>query len=124
MDISVTRRLEVWHKDYNLEKRDNLRDLPAEKAVFGVFASVNEEPVNCRYAGETEDLRAAIKMLFEKPGTEGLKKFMQGAWIQTVQFELMPGSSAVDRKKVLDEWIEKHQPKIDDDGDYPGYYNA
>ena len=103
METSVISRLEVWHKDYNLEKYDNLNELPTEKAVFGLFASVNEEPVNCRYAGETENLRATVKALFENPASEGLKKFMQGAWIQTVQFELMPGSSVSDQKKVLDE---------------------
>lgn len=115
--------LEVWHKDYNLDKKDNLIEVPTENAVFGIFGIVNEEPINCRYVGEAENLREAVKDVFEKPQEEGLKKFMQGPWIQMLVYELMPDSTKKDREETIEKWNQKHNPKIDEEGEYPGYYN-
>jgi len=117
-----TAQTEIWHKDYNLDKKDNLSQLPHEAAVFGVFAIVHDQPVNCRYIGSTDDLQSAIKALFEEPPGPGLKKFMQGPWIQLLSFELMPGATVEERQKVREEWTRKYQPAIDEDGGYPGYY--
>lgn len=124
MEITETKvRLEVWHKDYNLDKKDNLNEIPAEKAVFGIFGIVNEEPLNCRYIAEAENLREAVRDVFENPQGEGMKKFMQGPWIQMLVYELMPNSTKEDREKVVEEWKLNYKPKIDDDGEYPGYYD-
>lgn len=126
MEISVNTevvKLEVWHKDYNLDKKDNLNEIPTEKAVFGIFGIVNESPINCRYIGEAENLREAVKDVFENPQGEGMKKFMQGPWIQMLVYELMPDSTKEGREKVAEEWKEKHDPKIDEEGEYPGYYD-
>lgn len=119
----VCSTLEIWHKDYNLEKKDNLSEVPTEKAVFAIFGIVGEAPVNCRYVNETENLREAVKLLFENPENQGLKKFMQGSWIQMLQYELLPNSTKNERKKIAAVWTEEHQPKIDDEGEYPGYYD-
>ncbi len=116
-------KLEVFHKAYNLDKKDNLTELPTEKAIFGIFAIVNEEPINCRYIGETENLQQSIRDLFENPQSEGMKKFMQGPWIQMLVYELLPDSGSEDRKKLVEEWTQKHEPKIDEEGEYPGYYD-
>jgi hypothetical protein len=115
-------QLEIWHKDYNLTQKHNLNELPAERAVFGIFGIVNNEPLNCRYIAEAENLQESVTRLFENPDGLGMKKFMQGPWIQMLQFELMPGSSKEERLGVADEWAKKFQPKIDEEGEYPGYY--
>jgi hypothetical protein len=120
--LTTVHSFEIWHKDHNLSKKHNMHDVPQESAVFGVFGIVNEEPVNCRYIGETDNLRDSIVSLFEHPESEGMKKFMQGPWIQMLQYELMPGSSRNDRLKVASEWTQRFNPKIDEDGEYPGYY--
>ena len=120
--INTLTSIEIWHRDYNLDKRHNLDTLPAGKAIFGIFAIVNEAPVNCRYIGETENLRETIKALFEKPEGDGMKKFMQGPWIQMLQYEPMPASSKEERQKTVEEWVSKYEPKIDEEGEYPGYY--
>jgi hypothetical protein len=121
--IQTLTKLEVWHKDYNLGKKHNLDSLPTEKAVFGLFAIVNDEPINCRYIGEAENLQVAITGLFEKPEHTGLKKFMQGPWIQMLLYELMPASSSGERQKAAGEWVQKYKPNIDEEGEYPGYYD-
>ncbi len=110
-------QLNVYHKDYNLDKKDNLDTVPAEAVVFGIFAIIHEKPVNCRYVGETTNLRQAIRDLFEKPEGEGMKKFMQGPWYKLVLYEPMPAEE--DRKKAVEEWTKKHIPKIDEKGEYP-----
>ncbi len=116
-------KLEVWHKDYNLDKKDNLDEVPTGKAVFGIFGIVNEEPINCRYVGEADNLREVVKDVFENPQGEGMKKFMQGPWIQMLVYELMPDSTKEDREKAVEEWKQKYDPKIDEEGEYPGYYD-
>lgn len=116
-------RQEVYHKDHNLDKKDNLEELPEEKAVFGIFAIVDEKPVNCRYISETENLQQEIKNIFENPLSEAMKEFMQGPWIKMVQYELTPGSSVGERQKAVSEWTQEHEPKINEVGEYPGYYD-
>lgn len=116
-------KLEVFHKDYNLDKKDNLSELPESKAVFGVFAIVNEEPINCRYISETDNLLKSVKDLFENPPSEGLKKFMQGPWIQMLVYELIHDSTKEEREQIVEEWNKKYDPKIDEEGEYPGYYD-
>jgi hypothetical protein len=115
--------LEIWHRDYNLAAKDNLHELPAAEAVFGIFGIVHGQPVNCRYVAQATNLQQAVKELFENPPEGGMKKFMQGAWIQMLQYELMPGSSVAEREKVAAEWALRQKPNIDEDGDYPGYYD-
>jgi len=114
-----TVQLEIFHKDYNLDKKDNLETLPEEAAVFGIFAIIHEKPVHCRYIGEAANLRAKVKDLFENPGDEGFAKFMQGPWIQMLVYELMPDASEDDRKKAAEDWTKKHEPKCDEKGEYP-----
>jgi hypothetical protein len=114
--------MEIWHKDYNLGKKDNLDELPSREAVFGVFGIVNEAPANCRWIGETDNLQETVKRLFEQPEGAGMKKFMQGPWIQMLQYELMPGTSGTAREKIVKDWTQKYAPAIDEEGEYPGYY--
>ncbi|UCH96028.1 MAG: hypothetical protein JSV88_04040 [Candidatus Aminicenantes bacterium] len=111
----------IFHKDYNMDKKDNINTIPTEPAVFGIFSIIHDKPVNCRYVGEAENLRQAVKDLFEKAGdvSEGFAKFMQGPWIQRMLYELMPGSSPEDRQKAVAEWTKKYNPKCDEKGEYP-----
>ncbi|MET3878913.1 hypothetical protein [Chitinophaga sp. OAE865] len=118
----MIQRIEIWHAEYNLQHKDTLRELPEEKAIFGVFGIVNDEPANCRYIGETDSLHTAIKDLFREPANEGLKKFFQGPWIKMLQFELLPESSRENRLELVKDWETKYIPKIDEEGEYPGYY--
>jgi hypothetical protein len=124
MDIEQkSLQTEIWHREYNLDKKDNLLHLPQEKAVFGVFAIINEQPANCRYIGETDNLQFTIRQLFEEPEGPGLKKFFQGPWIKILQYDLVPDASKDERDKLVKEWTESCQPKIDEEGEYPGYYD-
>ena len=113
----------IWHKNFNLDNKDNLAELPEEEVVYGIFAIVNDEPVNCRYVGETEDLRTTVKDLFENPPDAGMKTFMQGPWIPMLVYQRMPGSLPGERQRAADNWVQKYKPKIDEDGEYPGYYD-
>jgi hypothetical protein len=116
-------KIEVWHKDYNLDNKDNLNKVPTEKAVFGIFGIVNEEPINCRYVSEAENLREAVMNLFENPQDGGMKKFMQGPWIQMLVYELIPDSTKEERERAIEGWRQENDPKIDEQGEYPGYYD-
>ena len=48
---------------------------------------------------------------------------MQGPWIQTLRYKLLPDADDQERKKAVEEWTTEHAPKIDDNGEYPGYYH-
>lgn len=114
---------EIWHKNFNLDSKDNLDEVPAEEAVYGIFAIVDEQPVNCRVVAQAENLQRAIKELFENPQAGGIRIFMQGTWIQMLQYQLMPGSSEAERLLVAEEWVLKFKPDITKDAEYPGYYD-
>lgn len=114
--------MEIWHRSFNLKKKDNLDLLSEGEAVFAIFAKIGDVQTNCRYVNETENLRATVKNLFEDCKNPGLKKFMQGPWFVYVQYELMPGSSRETRIQRFAEWTSKYKPGVDDNGEYPGYY--
>ena len=115
------KQIQVYHKAYNLDKKDNLDEVPEGEAVFGIFAIIHEKPVNCRFVGETDNLRKRVRELFEKAEAEGegFKEFMQGPWYKLLLYELMPGSKAEDRQKKVKEWTKEYNPKIDEKGEYP-----
>ena len=119
-DENVVKK-EIFHKDYNLDKKDNLDELPETPAVFGIFAIIHNVPVHARYVGASDNLRKAVRAVFENPGNEGLKKFMQGPWIQMICYEELPNSSEEARKQKEEEWTRKYEPKITDEGEYPEY---
>lgn len=114
-------KMEVYHKDYNIDKKDNLDELPEEPAVFGIFGIIHETPVHSRYVGSTDNLRRSVRDVFEKPESEGLKKFMQSPWIQMLCYELLPNATEEERKQVEDEWIREFDPKVTEEGEYPEY---
>jgi hypothetical protein len=115
-------RLELYHGQFNLDKRDNLSEIPAGKAVFGIFAIVDENPVNCRYVAVAHNLREAVRELYETPPGEGMKNFMQGAWIPMLVYNLDVAAEDVLLEREKEEWIKRYNPKIDVEGEYPGYY--
>jgi hypothetical protein len=119
-DDSVV-KMEVWHKDYNIDKKDNLNEIPEEPAVFGFFAIIHEVPVHPRYIASTDNLRKAVKDVFENPESEGLKKFMQSPWIQMLCYDVMADSTEEERKQKAEEWTKKYEPKVTDEGEYPEY---
>ncbi len=114
-------KMEVYHKDYNIDKKDNLGELPEEPAVFGIFGITHETPVHPRYVGSTDNLRRSVRDVFEKPESEGLKNFMQSPWIQMLCYELLPNATEEERKQVEDEWIREYDPKVTEEGEYPEY---
>lgn len=107
---------------YNLGQKDNLAAIPDQEAVFGIFGIVGEEPVNCRYVGEGDNVQASVRALFGQTEVPGLRKFMQGPWVKMLQCRLMPGSSKEERQQLAQEWALRYKPGIDADGEYPGYY--
>jgi hypothetical protein len=116
-------KMEILHRDYNIYNKDNLDEIPAAKAVFGIFAIVNDEPANCRYTGMTEDIQRTVKDLFENPADERIKKFIRGPWIKMLQYKLMPVASEEEMLQEEREWARRHNPGINEEGEYPGYYD-
>ena len=114
-------KMEVYHKEYNIDDKDNLNELPEEPAVFGIFGIIHEVPVHCRYVCSTDNLQKSVREVFENPETEGLKKFMQSPWIQMLCYKVMPDTSEQELKPVEEEWIREYEPKVKEDGEYPEY---
>ena len=115
-------KLELFHKHFNLGKKDNLDEVPRQKAIFGIFSVVMEQPANCRYIAATKDLRETIRLLFEDPQEEGMRKFMQGPWMKILQYAFLPDPSEEESQIALEHWSRTYKPGIDEEGEYPGYY--
>jgi hypothetical protein len=112
---------EVFHPDFNLDKKDNLSELPRTPAVFGIFGIIHNTPVHPRHISATSDLQQAVRDLFENPPSAGLKKFMQGPWVQMICYELLTDSSEETLKAKERSWTKEYKPAINDDGEYPEY---
>ncbi|WP_217602608.1 hypothetical protein [Chitinophaga sp. GbtcB8] len=106
----------LLQKDNNLDKNDNLDDLPETPAVYAVCGRVNGQPANPRFIGETGNLRAAIRSHFETTDTNGdvctqcFKEFMLSIKIKELVYTLLPDSSPEERSSVKKEWEEKYKP--------------
>ena len=121
-EAAAPKRLQIWHRDYNLDHRDNISEIPAGKAVFGIFALIGDEQSNCRFIGQTDDLRQRIGQLFEEGDDKGLKTFMQGPWFKVLEYQLFEAESPDQMPEVAEEWTRRYRPGIEADGEYPGYY--
>ena len=114
-------KLEIFHREFNIDKKDNLDELPDEPAVFGIFGIIHNTPIHPRYVGSTNNLREALRATFENPKSEGLRLFMQGTWIQMLCYELLPDTSEKERKAKEEAWVNEYKPAVNDNGEYPEY---
>lgn len=121
--IDVHRNMPVYHRQYNLSHKDNLSEIPEQGGVFGLFAIVEDEPANCRFIGSAKSIQDEIRNLFENPPNSGLKKFLHGPWISMLVYQLMTDNSEDQINATLHDWRKKFKPGIEDNGDYPGYYD-
>jgi hypothetical protein len=95
----------IFHRDNNLDKKDNLNDLPAVAAVYAICGRVNGEPVNCRYVAECDNLSTAVRRLFEQQNEDDeFHRFMLSIKTKELVYKTMPGSSAEERMSALEEW--------------------
>jgi excinuclease UvrABC nuclease subunit len=91
---------------------NNLDDLPVRKSVYAIFASIDNKPVNCRYVGETDNLKERTNYHFSKSEqNECLKEFMQSNKMKILIYELLPNSDKEERLKKEKEWIRKYNPQ-------------
>lgn len=113
--------LEIFHKDFNIDSKHNIDQLPELPAVYGIFGIIHQTPVHPRVISSTNNLRQAIKEAYENPQNEGLKNFMQTSWIQMLCYEMVTHLSDDERKEKQDAWINEYKPSVKDDGEYPEY---
>ena len=94
--------------------KDGLDDIPKRKAVYAIFASNKKtnEPINCRYVGETDNLQErTIAHFQEAEQNDCLKEFMQSNKSKIMIYELLPNSNKKDRLNKEAEWIKLYNPK-------------
>ena len=92
----------------------NAKDLPEKKSVYSVWAQSksNNEPINCRYVGETENLQNRTQEHFsDQEENDCLNEFMQSTKTKILIYELMPGSTKEERMAKETKWVEKFNPE-------------
>lgn len=112
-DLSEIKSLVIFQKDNNLDKKDNLDTLPELPAVYAICGRVNNQAVNPRYVGESENLRVTIQQHFDKSGfseDECCREFMFSIKTKVLVYELMPSSSKEERLVRKNEWELKYKP--------------
>jgi hypothetical protein len=101
----------LYQEDNNLDRLDNLSELPEEKAVYGICGRINGEAVNCRYIGETDNLRQSVRNHFgDQEPRECLREFMQSIKLKMLVFELLPDSTPETRLDVVQQWEQEYNP--------------
>jgi len=114
-------KLEIFHREFNIDNKDNLSEIPDKPAVFGVFAVINDTPVHPRYIGSCENLQKKVRELYESPNSEGLRKFMQEEWIQMLCYEIVDNLTSEQLLEKERKWISFYKPGVDSDGEYLEY---
>lgn len=110
--------LVIFQQDNNLDRKDNLDELPAEAAIYAVCGRVNGKPANARYVGETDNLREAIKKHFsasEPQPSPCFREFMQSIKIKELVYQLMPGAGKGDRLLRKELWEEQYRPNCNEE---------
>lgn len=108
--------LVLLHKDYNLDKKDNLDEIPALPAVYALCGRVNGQAVNARHVGSTDNLQSAVKAHFsDKETNECLRNFMQSIKIKMLVFQTMPGTTENERQEIKQQWDNKMTPRCTDE---------
>jgi hypothetical protein len=114
-DTSV-QELVIHHRDFNLDKTDNLDTLPDMPAVYALCGRVNGQPANPRFVGCTNNLRSAIRAHYTTGETdECLRKFMQSIKTKTLVFEVMPDGAHEKLKERQESWRERYKPQCNDE---------
>jgi excinuclease UvrABC nuclease subunit len=112
--LKIDRNIEsliIYQKDNNLDKLDNLDELPAAPGVYAICGRVNDKPANCRYIGETDNIREAIKSHFRRDEPyECLREFMQSIKIKHLLYELTKDSNSKSRVLKKEEWEKEFKP--------------
>ena len=114
MELTLSTPVEtvIYERNNNLDKRDNLDELPGEKAVYAIYSRINGRAANCIYVGETNNLQSAIMSHFQPSELNtGLKDFMQSIKLKALVYTLMPDSTKEERMRIVSEWKKEKQPK-------------
>jgi hypothetical protein len=114
-DAPVVNRV-LFQQDNNLDQRDNLHELPETAAVYAICGRVNNQAANCRYVGETENLRQAVRAHFSPlEPYESLRNFMQSIKIKELVYQPMPASTREEREQKKQEWESRYRPAFTDE---------
>jgi hypothetical protein len=117
--VMATETIEINHAKYNLEAKDNLRSLPTQPAVYGIFAVIDGQPVHCRCVMHCQDLQESVRWHFEEEPHTGLRAFMQGPWIKLLVYELKPvGTTEEALAAEVVKWANRYEPYCDERGEY------
>jgi hypothetical protein len=114
MELTVTAPSEmvIYERNNNLDRRDNLDEIPAEKAVYAIYSRINGRPANCIFISETNNLQSAVRGHFVPAEVNAdLRDFMQSIKIKTLVYTLMPESSKEERMKIVNDWKKEMQSK-------------
>lgn len=95
----------------NLDRSDNLDDLPEEAAVYAICGSINNLPVNCRYVGITKNLRLSIKKHFEMADSSVcLQNFMHSIKTKQLIYEVVFRATTSDLEEKKEKWSKLYKP--------------
>jgi hypothetical protein len=95
----------------------NIIELPQWEAVYAIFAKEmdSDKPTNCRFVGETDNLRERTQVLLSVDEQNiRLKEFMQSDKAKLMVYRLMPASKTEARLKMIKKWVRKYKPKYND----------
>ncbi len=94
----------------------NLDNLPESPAVYAFWAkSEKSQPINCRYVGQTDNLRRRIKEHFSNSShNECLKEFIDSGKAIILEYMEMVDSTEHRRLNTEKEWIFLRSPKCNE----------
>ncbi len=109
----------LLQQENNLDKKDNLDELPTSPAVFAICGRVNGKPANPRYVNISNNLRETVKLLFDKDDTslnvsDCVKSFVLSIKIKTIIYQDINDLIEQQREEIKMEWERKYKPECNE----------
>lgn len=110
-DAATMERIFLQHREYNLDKKDNLASIPTQAAIYAICGRVNGQPANARFVGATANLQAAIQHHYTDAETDDcLKTFMRSIKSKELLYRLVSDESEEEIAALAEDLKRKFRP--------------
>ncbi len=94
----------LMHRDYDIEKRNTLDQLPSKPGIVAICGRVNGRLANCRMVRLTDDIQLAVKKLYDDSEADScLMAFMRSIKTKVALYKILD-EQRENNEEILIEW--------------------
>ena len=109
--LNATANQVIHHKENNLDKKDNINELPDQQAVYAICGRVNGQLANCRFVGATDNLQKSVRSHFEGGIDDAcVDTFFSSIKTKMIVYKVLQDSSNEELEALKKSWTEMLNP--------------